>query len=357
MGLLLVFALLSICVSFVCSLLEAALLSLTPSHVTRFRQTDPSLYRKLRKLKDRIDQPLAAILTLNTVAHTFGAAGVGAQVGIVFGDGYLAVASAVMTFLVLILSEIIPKTLGARYWQSLVPWLPPTLNFLILILKPFIMMSDKITEWMGVGTSDVDLRSEIKALTNLGRDTDQLDEDERRVIANILDLHEVLIKDIMTPKTVCEYLLADSAVDDILDAMRDTAFSRYPVVDQEEHPHGVVFRAELLDADPDANVADLIKPVKIVTDEISAEALLSAFLAEHQHMAMVYDQYGTWLGLVTMEDVLETILGQAIMDETDDIPNMRRFARKRWENRLKYQSGKPQRQASTDAGATGNTGK
>lgn len=353
MGLLLVFALLSICVSFVCSLLEAALLSLTPSHVTRFRHSDPELYRKLRKLKDRIDQPLAAILTLNTVAHTFGAAGVGAQVGIVFGDGYLAVASAVMTFLVLILSEIIPKTLGARYWQGLVPWLPATLNFLILILKPFIMMSDKITEWMGVGESDVDLRSEIKALTNLGRDTDQLDEDERRVIANILDLHEVQIKDIMTPKTVCEYLLADSAVGDILDAMRDTAFSRYPVVDQEEHPHGVVFRAELLDAETDAKVADLIKPVKIVTDEISAEALLGAFLKEHQHMALVYDQYGTWLGLVTMEDVLETILGQAIMDETDDIPNMRRFARKRWENRLKYQSGKPQSQASTDAGATG----
>tara|TARA_R110002072_G_scaffold301164_3_gene480346 strand:+ start:141054 stop:142121 length:1068 start_codon:yes stop_codon:yes gene_type:complete len=347
MGLLLLFALLSICVSFICSLLEAALLSLTPSHVVGYRHSNPELYQKLHKLKDRIDQPLAAILTLNTVAHTFGAAGVGAQVGIVFGDGYLAVASAVMTFLVLILSEIIPKTLGARYWQNLAPWLPATLNFLILILKPFIKLSDKITQWMGVGESDtVDLRAEIKALTNLGRDTDQLDEDERRVIANILDLHEVLIKDIMTPKTVCEYLMADSTVGDILDAMRDTAFSRYPVVDQTEHPHGIVFRAELLDADPATLIADLIRPVKIVTDDISAEALLSAFLAEHQHMAMVYDQYGTWLGLATMEDVLETILGLPIMDETDDIPNLRRFARKRWEHRLKYQSGKPQSQSS-----------
>lgn len=354
MGLLLIFALLSICVSFICSLLEAALLSLTPSHVVSYRHTNPALYKKLHKLKDRIDQPLAAILSLNTVAHTFGAAGVGAQVGVVFGDGYLAAASAVMTFLILVLSEIIPKTLGARYWQALVPWLPATLNFMILILKPFIMMSDKITQWMGVGQSDAaDIRAEIKALTNLGRDTEQLDEDERRVIANILDLHEVQVKTIMTPKTVCEYLMADSTVGNVIDAMRDTAFSRYPVVDQTEHPHGIVFRAELMDADPATQISELIKPVKIVTDEISAEALLSAFLTEHQHMAMVYDQYGTWLGLVTMEDVLETILGTAIMDETDDIPNMRRFARKRWENRLKYQSGKPQSQASGESSSSG----
>jgi CBS domain containing-hemolysin-like protein len=337
MGLLLIFVLLSITVSFICSLLEAALLSLTPSHVVAFRHSDPTLYEKLRKLKDRIDQPLAAILTLNTVAHTFGAAGVGAQVGVVFGDGYLAIASAIMTFLVLVLSEIIPKTLGARYWQKLVPILPATLNFMILILKPFIKMSDKITEWMGVGVADVDLRSEIKALTSLGRDTNQLDEDERRVIANILDLHEVRVRDIMTPRTVCEYYDVTDTVGEVLVSLRDTAFSRYPVLDESEHPHGVVFRAELLDAEVDAALLSLLKPVKIVTDDVSAESLLSSLLAEHQHMSMVYDQYGTWLGIVTMEDILETILGQPIMDETDDIPNMRRFARKRWESRLKNQ--------------------
>ena len=344
MGLLLLFALLSICVSFICSLLEAALLSLTPSHIVRYRDTNPALYEKLRKLKDRIDQPLAAILTLNTVAHTFGAAGVGAQVGVVFGDGYLGAASAVMTFLVLVLSEIIPKTLGARHWQSLVPILPATLGVLIMLLKPFIKMSDKITEWMGEGNPEIDLRSEIKALTSLGRDTDQLDEDERRVIGNILDLHEVQIKDIMTPRTVCEYMSLNATVSEILDEMRNTAFSRYPVLDDNDHPQGIVFRAEILDASPETPLSELIKPVKVVTDEVSAEAVLGNFLHEHQHMGLVYDQYGTWLGLVTMEDLLETILGQSIMDETDDIPNMRRFARKRWENRLKHHTVK-ERQA------------
>lgn len=337
MGTLIVIAVLSISMSFICSLLEASLLTLTPSHIVKYKYSKPDLYQKLRKLKDRIDQPLAAILTLNTVAHTFGAAGVGAQVGVVFGDGYLGIVSAIMTFLILVLSEIIPKTLGARYWQTLVPILPATLNGMIFVLKPFIMMSDKITEWMGVGTADIDLRSEIKAMTNLGRDTDQLDEDERRVIANILDLHEVKIKDIMTPRTVCEFLNSESSVGAVLEALRDTAFSRYPVLDENEHPQGIVFRAELLDADPDMLVSELVKPVKIVTDDVSAESVMTTFLAEHQHMGLVYDQYGTWLGLVTMEDVLETILGQPIMDETDDIPNMRRFARKRWENRMKHQ--------------------
>lgn len=348
MGTLIVIAVLSISVSFICSLLEASLLTLTPSHIVKYKYSKPDLYQKLRKLKDRIDQPLAAILTLNTVAHTFGAAGVGAQVAVVFGEGYLGVVSAVMTFLILVLSEIIPKTLGARYWQTLVPLLPATLNGLIFILKPFIMLSDKITEWMGVGTADIDLRSEIKAMTNLGRDTDQLDEDERRVIANILDLHEVKIKDIMTPRTVCEFLNSESSVAEVLEALRDTAFSRYPVLDENEHPQGIVFRAELLDADPAMLLSELVKPVKIVTDDVSAESVMTAFLAEHQHMGLVYDQYGTWLGLVTMEDVLETILGQPIMDETDDIPNMRRFARKRWENRMKHQGSTRGQQTAVD---------
>lgn len=335
MGLLLAFVVVSIGISFICSILEAVLLSITPSYIASYRETKPELHTRLRLLKDRIDQPLAAILTLNTVAHTFGAAGVGAQVGVVFGDGYLALASAVMTFLVLILSEIIPKTLGAKYWDRLAPLLPVTLNGLILLLKPFIILSDLITRGLGVGTPDTDIRAEIKALTTLGREADKLDEDERRAIANILDLHEMKLGKVMTPRTVCEYISAESTAGDNRDMLRDTVFSRYPVLDKDEHPKGVVFRSEILDADPQTQVTDLMKPLKIFTDDISAEEALSHFLKEHQHLALIYDEYGTWLGLVTMEDILETILGTPIMDETDDIPNMRRHARRRWEHRLK----------------------
>lgn len=335
MGLLTAFVVLSIGVSFICSILEAVLLSITPSYIASLRETRPGLHRRLRSLKDQIDQPLAAILTLNTVAHTFGAAGVGAQVGVVFGDGYLALASAVMTFLVLVLSEIIPKTLGAKYWNRLAPLLPYTLNSLIFLLKPFILLSDMITRGLGGSMPDTDIRAEIKALTTLGREADKLDEDERRVIANILDLHEVKLGKIMTPRTVCQYIRTDSSVGANLDMLRETVFSRYPVLDEDEHPQGIVFRSEMLDADPETPVKELLKPAKIFTGEVTVESALSTLLKEHQHMALIYDDYGTWLGLVTMEDILETILGTSIMDETDDIPNMRRHARRRWEHRLK----------------------
>lgn len=335
MALLIAFVVVSIAVSFVCSLLEAVLLTITPSYIASYKETKPQLYSRLRELKDRIDQPLAAILTLNTVAHTFGAAGVGSQVAVLYGDGYLTVASVIMTLLILILSEIIPKTLGARYWRQLAPLLPVTLSSLIFLLKPFILLSDLLTRGLGGGAPESDIRAEIKALTTLGREADMLDEEERRTIANILDLHEVRVGEIMTPRTVCEYISADSTAGENRDKLRDTVFSRYPVLDEDEHPKGVVFRSEMLDADPDTPVSDLMKPLKIFNDDISAEEALSFFLNKHQHLAVVYDEYGTWLGLVTMEDILETMLGMPIMDETDDIPNMRRHARRRWKHRLK----------------------
>ena len=334
MTLLIAFAFLAIGVSFLCSVLEAVLLSITPSYIISLKEPQPKLYERLNSLKERIDQPLAAILTLNTVAHTFGAAGVGAQVGIVFGDGYLAASSAILTFMVLILSEIIPKTLGAKYWITLAPFLPPILNGMILMLKPFIMLSDVITRALGKESEKSDIRSQIKALTKLGRERKMLDEDEQRVIANILDLHEMQLKSILTPRTVCQYIKLDSTANENKELLRETSFSRYPVLD-DDHPKGVVFRNELLDAEENTPISELMSPIQIFKETDSAESALTSLLKEHQHMALVFDEYGTWLGLVTMEDIFETILGLPIMDETDNIPNMRRHARRRWENRMK----------------------
>lgn len=335
MSLLIAFALVSVTISFICSLLEAALLSVTPSYVAQLRQDSSPQYAAFKLLKDKIDQPLAAILTLNTIAHTAGAAGVGAQVALLLGSGYLGIASAVMTLVILIFSEIIPKTIGARDWRRIAPFLPPVLNLMIVVLKPFIWLSDHITSWLGSSEPQMDLRSEIKALTSLGRELDELDQDEQRVIANILDLHDVKVRDIMTPRTVCQYVSATTTVAELIEISRRDQYSRYPVLDDEGHPHGVVFRADLLEEDPDTPVSALMKPLKVVTDNESAESVLTSLLKEHQHMCLVYDDYGTWLGLLTMEDIIETILGQPIMDETDDIPNMRRFARRRWEHRMK----------------------
>ncbi len=338
MSLLIAFVVLSISVSFICSILEAALLSITPSYIAQQKLTRPKLYEKLKVLKDKIDQPLAAILTLNTVAHTVGATGVGAQVTLVFGDGYLGIASAVMTFLILILSEILPKTIGARYWPQLAPALPAILNGMIFVLKPFIWLSDQIMKLFGGGHQEHDLRQEIKALTILGRELNKLDEDEQRVIANILDLHDVKVRDIMTPRTVCETARPDEKLVDLVERVKKDQYSRYPVIDQDEAPLGIVFRYDMLDISDSAVAADIMKPVKIISDKISVEQLMSQLMREQQHMCLVYDEYGSWLGLVTMEDVIEAIIGQPIMDETDDIPNMRRFAKRRWEHKQKQLS-------------------
>ncbi len=336
MSLLIAFAVLSIFVSFLCSVLEAALLSMTPSFIAQQKADKPKLYDRLRHLKENVDQPLAAILTLNTVAHTVGATGVSAQVTLVFGEGYLGVASAIMTLLILVLSEILPKTLGARYWPKLAPALPALLGSMITVLKPFILLSDLVTRGLGGKAPEHDVREEIKALALLGRELDKLDEDEQRMISNVLELHNMRLRDIMTPRTVCESLSPEQSISDALLRVQDSQFSRYPVISEEEAPLGVIFRVDILAAkDQNAPISSVMKPVKVAQDSLNVETLMGQMLSEQQHMCLVYDEFGSWGGLVTMEDILETLIGKPILDETDDIPNMRRLARRLWEHRLK----------------------
>ena len=224
---------------------------------------------------------------------------------------------------------------ASRYWPQLAPILPFVLNSMITLLKPFIWLSDQIMKLFGGGHHEHDLRQEIKALTVLGRELNKLDEDEQRVIANILDLHDIKVRDIMTPRTVCETASPDEPLEEFAERVKVGQFSRYPVLDKDEAPLGIAFRYDMLDITDQKTVADLMKPVKVISDKMSAEQLMAQLIHERQHMCLVYDEYGTWLGLVTMEDVIETIIGQPIMDETDDIPNMRRFAKRRWEHKLK----------------------
>ncbi|MFY8273297.1 CNNM domain-containing protein [Pseudoalteromonas sp. SSDWG2] len=330
MLLLIAFAVLSIGVSFLCSILEAALLSITPSFIAKQKLDNPHRYQSLKKLKDRIDQPLAAILTLNTVAHTVGAAGVGAQVTIVFGNGYLGITSAVMTILILLLSEIIPKTIGAQFWRQISVILPPVLNFLIWILKPFIWISDNITRMLGGSNTEEDLRTEIKALSSLGVELEHIDETEHRTITNILDLHTMKVRDVMTPRIVCETLKPDMSLEDIRNKVTRSQFSRFPILDEDEAPLGILFKSDLITVENQTCALDFARKPKVVVNNTSLERLLTQLIEEQHHMCLVYDEYGSWQGVITMEDILETIIGRSILDETDQIANMRRFARRRW---------------------------
>lgn len=234
------------------------------------------------------------------------------------------------------MSEIVSKTIGARYWRGLAPALPRLLNTMILLLKPFIWLSDLVMKLFGGSEADHDVRQEIKALAVLGRELDKIDADEQRVIANVLDLHEIKVRDIMPPRIVCESVRPDLSLDAFHDKLKNSQFSRYPVLDENEAPLGVILRRDLLVREAQhQTVADLMGQALVGSDNQSVEQVMARLMHERQHIALVYDEYGSWQGVVTMEDILETMIGQPIMDETDDIPNMRRFARRCWANRRK----------------------
>tara|TARA_B100000446_G_scaffold137248_1_gene129563 strand:- start:615 stop:1637 length:1023 start_codon:yes stop_codon:yes gene_type:complete len=337
--LLIIFAAISIGFSFLCSVLEAALLSITPSFIAGLRESRPALYEALRGFKDDIDKPLSAILTLNTVAHTVGATGVGAQVAVVFGETWLAAASGVMTLAILILSEIIPKTIGAKYWRTLAPMLPPMLKVIMVSLAPFVWLSKLITSQIGGNEHDVDVRAEIRALAAMGKDQEALQEDEYKVIKNILRLHDVKVGAIMTPRTVCRIVSPDMSVADFIEREKGQPFSRFPVMTASGEARGYIHKSDLLGVAPEQTMNVLAHEVTMVSTTLSIEDLFHAMLTQRQHMAVVYDDHGTWVGLITLEDILESILGREIMDETDNVADMRLYARQRWSRKLKKHSG------------------
>lgn len=338
MTLLILFAVTSIGCSFLCSILEAALLSVTPSYIASLGKDDPELFRRLRKLKDNIDDPLSAILTLNTVAHTVGATGVGAQVTVVFGEAWLGAASAAMTLAILILSEIIPKTIGARYWRGIAPALPSILGVMVKLLLPFVWLSRQVTHRLAHGEAETDIRGEISALAEIGRDQQALDEDERRIIQNALRFHEIKVSAIMTPRTVCKVLAPDTTLEEFLETVQSAPFSRFPVLDDEGLALGYIHKADIINMTDESVLMDNLREIKRVKANTSIELVFADMLRERQHLAVVYDELDTWLGIVTLEDILETLLGTEIMDETDNVANLRRYAKQRWSRKLQQRS-------------------
>ncbi|WP_110649751.1 CNNM domain-containing protein [Salinicola peritrichatus] len=335
MLLLTAFVVLSIGFSFLCSVLEAALLSLTPSYIAQLKETRPRLHDSLNDLKSNIDRPLAAILTLNTIAHTVGATGVGAQVAAIFGEAHVAIASALMTFAILVFSEIIPKTIGATYWRALAPLLPRLLRFMVSTLLPFIWLSEMITNRIAKYEKDVDMRGEIKTLARIGLEEKALDADETRTIVNILNLHEIPVKSVMTPRTVCETVRPDMRVAEFDQRYGKAQFTRYPVMDGAERALGYVHKADTYHTEDEQTLKAIMHPIAEVDESDSVEQVFTAMLKDHNHMRVVYDEHGSWVGLITMEDVIETILGQDIVDETDNVRNLRKYAKQRWLKRIR----------------------
>jgi len=340
--LLIIYVLLALGFSFLCSVAEAVLLSITPSYIEGQKLKRPQHAALLRRLKqDNVDRSLAAILTLNTIAHTVGAIGAGAQAAVVFGSAWFGLFSMVMTLTILFLSEILPKTIGAVYWSKLVG---PTAFFvqsLIVTLYPIVWISERLTKFISGGKKmHIFSRDEFIAMARVGQKSGHIHDNESRIIRNLFLFGSLQVTDIMTPRTVVSALPEDVTVMDALKHITQTPFSRLPLytIDM-DHITGFVLRDDVLLKKAQDRGDEMLKSLKrdilAVPESVSLSMLLDRLLKDRQHIAIVVDEYGGTRGLVTLEDLVETLIGIEIMDERDNVEDMRVLARKLWIERAK----------------------
>jgi len=334
------YVLLALTFSFLCSVAEAVLLSITPSYIEGQREKRPRHAALLKRLKqDNIDRSLAAILTLNTIAHTIGAILAGAQATKLFGSVWVGLFSALMTLLILFLSEIIPKTIGAIYWPRLAS--PTTLfvHALTIILYPIVWVSERLTHFISRGRKIHSLsRDEFLAMTRVGEQAGHIHDNESRIIHNLLRFESLKVKDIMTPRTVVSALPEEMTVQEALKRAAQNPFSRLPLYKGSvDNVTGFVLRSDILlkklQGQDDDQLKSFKRAILAVPAAVPLAVLLEHLLKGRQHIAVVVDEYGGTSGLVTLEDLVETLMGVEIMDEIDKVEDMQILARKLWADR------------------------
>jgi CBS domain containing-hemolysin-like protein len=341
--LLIVFFLVSIVFSFLCSIWEAVLLSITPSFTELKMQEGGEIGRSLQEFKANVDRPLAAILTLNTIAHTGGAIGVGAQASAIWGASVIstAVVPVVMTLGILLLSEIIPKTIGANYWRELAGFTVRSLNIIMFILAPLVFVSQIITRALKKDKeASVFSRADFTAMTELGAREGVFDEGESNILRNLLRFESILARDVMTPRTVVVAADATTSAREFHESHPNLRFSRIPVyTGSMDEVIGYVLKHELLthlvDGQDDIPLSELRRDIIAVKESFPIPELFSHFTEKREHIALVVDDFGGTAGIVTMEDVIETLLGLEIVDEQDHTIDMQALARSKWEERAR----------------------
>ena len=336
-----IFLILALGVSFLCSLLEAIILSVTWSHIEILSKDDKRSGKRLKELKEDIDVPLAAILTLNTISHTVGAAGVGSEFN-KLGNEWFTVASIILTILILVFSEIIPKTLGAIYWKKLAPSSAYLLDAMIWITWPIVIVLNSFSKKIAEGNEDQKemTREEMIAVAEMGENQGALEKQETQVIKNLLTMDKILAEDVMTPSTVMLTFHRNDKVGKIVDEHSPIPFSRIPIREENlDDIIGVVFRSKIMElygeGEIELSMDKLISELSTVSPEDSIATLLDEFLKKREHIFLVVDEYGTTQGIITLEDAVETLLGAEIVDESDSVEDMRQLARELWEKRRK----------------------
>ncbi|TYP99712.1 CBS domain containing-hemolysin-like protein [Tenacibaculum adriaticum] len=346
MTLLIIYATLSIFFSFLCSILEAVLLSVTPTFINIKKNEGKHYATNLEILKKDVDKPLIAILTLNTIAHTVGAILVGVEAKKAFGDegNGVFIVSALMTFLILVASEIIPKTIGATYWKGLANFTSTALNVLIFPLKWMgilwlLQLATKLIGGKGAHGSILS-REDFSAMAEIAEQEGVFHESESLIIRNLLSFKEVEAKDIMTPRTVLKIADSSRTIQSFFDENPNLRFSRVPMfTDKADNISGYFLKDQLLEAiiqgKGNEKLESIQRTITITKRDLPIPQLFEKLIEQREHIALVVDEYGSVSGLVTQEDVIETLLGLEIMDESDNVADLQSLARKSWEKRAK----------------------
>ena len=338
MGLLLLFLFTALGISFLCSVLEAVLLSVPMSFVSMLEKEGRSGAPLLKKYKQNIDKPISDILSLNTIADTVVATGVGVQSEKVFGEAYFAITSAVLTMLILVLSEILPKTIGASYWRGLAIPAARVIHVLVILTYPFVLMSEVITRVFSKKKQVLSVsREEVSAMVTVGAEEGVFEKKENRMIQNLLKLDDVKARDIMTPSSVVEMAEESMTLREFYQNDAYRTYSRIPVYNEEndDYIRGYVLRQTILEKLTedkfDNRLSDIVRPVLTFSENEPVSNIWEKLLAKKEHISIIIDEYGCFRGIVTMEDVIETMLGTEIVDEKDKVTDMQEFAREKWQ--------------------------
>lgn len=327
-------------ISFVCSILESTLMSTPLSYVNMREDEGYKPATRFKQYKTDNARPIAAILSLNTIANTIGAAGVGAQANQIFGNEWFGLVSGITTILILLFSEIIPKTIGTTHWKKLMGFTTAALRILIIVLFPIVWIVEKFTNTISSTDEDeaVVSREEVAAMADMAEDEEVIDEDENKIIQNVIKLDDVKAEDVMTPTTVAEIAQEKMTLKEFYKIKSYSHFSRIPVyTDSDEYITGYVLRSEVLEllADDkfDMTLGEIKREIPLFNEKMSLSDVWDEMMKKKEHISCVIDEYGSFQGILTLEDIIETIFGLEIIDERDDVADMQQYARECWQKR------------------------
>ena len=340
MTLLIIYLVLAIGISFLCSILEAVLLSVTPTYIAQIKDKSPRDAKILGKIKSQLDQSISSILILNTFAHTMGAAGVGGQAVRIYGEQWETLIALFLTLAILYFSEIIPKTIGATYWKRLAVPSAYIIALLIKFVFPLVWLSSRLTRLLSKNEKDSISREEVLAFTTLSYKEGAIASQENKLVENILNLRQAKTEDILTPRTVVHALPESCTVKEALQSEKTENFTRIPVYQENiDNITGMVMKGKLYEWERQGKgetlLSEIKTPIHRIAEQFPVLHLLDLFIKRHEQLFLVEDHFGQTAGVVSLEDAIETLLGREIVDESDKIEDLQKFAKESYRDRLR----------------------